>query len=255
MLLELTQNNYNLAIKIIMKNILISILITLTFISCSTDNSPKSAAKMDLRNYLALLNHFGVEKKTDLDLFALNDSCEEKFKRYFDFPIRDQLKYSVNYRLVDQINIPIRVQSRYYENCTPPMMLRGANCFVLLNYQGRVILDGESCEMQSIGDRIVSFYKKKDVNLRLKKAIIMFYWDKGVDEIYFRQVMNQIIKGYFEYAEAQSEKYFHKSISELSSSKLKSLGEIFPFNLCVDFIKMKKPNLNLVDMPVVVCED
>lgn len=255
MLLELTQNNYNLAIKIIMKNILILILIILTFISCLTDNSPKSEAKLDMRNYLALLNHFGVETKTDLDLFGLKDSSEEKLKRYFDFPICDQLKYSVNYHLVDLINIPIRVQSRYYENCSPPMMLRGANCFVLLNYQGRVILDGESCEMESIGDRIVSFYKKQDINLRLKKAIIMFYWDKGVDEIYFQQVMCQIIKGYFEYAELKSKRSFHKTIYELNALELKTFWKMFPFNFCVDFMKMEKPNLNLVDMPVKVCKE
>lgn len=237
-----------------MKNSLLTILFILTLNSCSTDNSPKSEAKLDMRNYLALLNHFGVEKMTDLDLFALNDSCEAKLKRYFDFPICDQLKYSVNYHLVDQINIPIRVQRRYYENCSPAIMLRGATCIVLLNDQSRVLLDGELCEMESIGGRIVSFYKNQNTPSELKKSIITLHWDKDVDEKYFRQFMNQIIGGYFEYAEIQSSRNFHKSISELSSPELKSLWEIFSLNFCVDFIKMEKSNLNLVDMPVKVCK-
>jgi len=238
LMLELVQNNYNLAIKIIMKNIGIFILIILVFISCSTDKSSKSPAKLFLKNHLALLNHFGVETKTNLDLFGLKDSSEEKLKRYFDFPICDQLKYSVGYRLDDQIKIPIRVQSRYYENCSPQMIRHGVSCSVLLNYQGRVLLDDEFCEMDSIGDNIVSFYKNQNPPSELKKTIISLHWDKDVDEKYFRQFMNQIIRGYFEYAELQSFRSFQKKISELNNNELKSLGEIFPINLCVDFSKI-----------------
>lgn len=67
--------------------------------------------------------------------------------------------------------------------------------------------------------------------------------------------MNQIIGGYFQYAEIQSSRNFQKSISELSSPELKSLVEIFPFNLCVDFMKIDIAEMCLIDMPVKVCND
>jgi hypothetical protein len=238
MLIELSQNNYNLAIKIIMKNIGITILFLLALNSCSTDNCSKSVAKMDVRNFLALLDHFGLETKTDLDLFHLKDSIEDKLKRNFDFPFCNQLRYSVKYEVLEGVNIPNVVQSQFFECCSSSMMRRGVSCFVLLNCQGKVLFEGEPCEMELIGDKIVSFFKNQNTPSDLKKAMVSLHWDKDVDEMYFRQFMNHIIGGYLECAELQSKKYFNKSIGELNGSELKTLQEMFPFNLCVDFYKI-----------------
>jgi hypothetical protein len=116
-----------------------------------------------------------------------------------------------------------------------------------------MILKSSLAKWNRSGIELCRFTKKQDVNFCLKKANVKLHWDNDVDEKHFRQFLNQIIKGYFEFAEIQSSRNFQKTISELNSSELKSLGEIFPFNLCVDFSKIEISGMNLIDLPVKVC--
>lgn len=213
-------------------------VILIVCISCTTNRNGESFSKI-CNNKLDILISSDSIPNTELNLYEIRNNTEDKIKKLYTEPFCNNLKFNVQYQKDSLTSIPLTLNMLYSKDCSLPPHTPRLLCHVLINNKGQLLLEAEVCEIDSIGQRIYDFYDSDEVKRYssndYNRVSVSLLWYKELDNKYFIKTMDEILKGYFDFASNVSNKRYGKAICELSKEEVNDLKRVIPFNLRTDF--------------------
>lgn len=202
------------------------------------EESNKDTNTLFCRNKMKLLQSFDTIPDSQLDLKTVRDSIKKEIENLFEEPYCNNVQFMVRFYQDSIKYIPIALHTIQEKNCNLGEFTPHTFCFVLVNYQGKVLVEGRPLTMDNLSETITKFYfsenlikfSRNDYN----RVFISLMWDKGTSREDFNCAIHEVIEGYFNIADSISTKLFSKEICSLNIEELKRLEAVVPFNIRID---------------------